>query len=197
MHRPGLLRCSLLLCMLLPLAGQATELYRYVDDHGTTVLSRQGVPPEFISKGYQVLNEQGRVLQEVAPAPTAAELKQILAEKAQASSDTQLLRLYSSPEDVERARVRKLNELDGLLGVARGNLNSAASQQANLQAQAADQERAGRTVPEHVLSQIENQKAEQVRLNAEIARYQQARDEAERSFAADLERVRTLLGTGQ
>lgn len=197
MHRPGLIRYSLLLCLSLPVVAQATELYRYIDDHGTTVLSRQGVPPEFIGKGYQVLNEQGRVLHEVAPAPTAAELKQILAQKAQASSDEQLLRLYSSPADVERARTHKLAELDGLLGVARGNLNSAVSQQASLQAQAADQERAGRSVQAHVLDQIDHQKAEQVRLNAEISRYQQVRDEAERSFAADLARVRQLVGDAQ
>ncbi|MCU1718907.1 DUF4124 domain-containing protein [Pseudomonas sp. 5P_3.1_Bac2] len=183
--------------MALPVVAQAAELYRYIDDHGTTVLSRQGVPPEFISKGYQVLNDQGRVIHEVAPAPTAEELKKILAQKAQASSDEQLLRLYSSPEDVERARSRKLAELDGLLGVARGNLNSAASQQASLQAQAADQERAGRKVQAHLLDQIDSQKAEQVRLNADIARYQQAREEAERNFANDLERVRQLLGDAQ
>ena len=85
-------------------------------------------------------------------------------EKAQALSDVQLLRLYSTPEDVERARQRKLAELDGLIGVARGNLQSVRTQQANLQSQAADHERAGRQVPEHLLAQINNLKEEQRRL---------------------------------
>ncbi|MBP8237047.1 MAG: DUF4124 domain-containing protein, partial [Pseudomonas sp.] len=94
MHRPALTCCSLLLGLLLPVVAGAAELYRYVDDKGTTVLSRQGVPPEHISKGYEVLNDQGRVIQVIPPAPSAEEMKRILADKARASSDAQLLRLY-------------------------------------------------------------------------------------------------------
>ncbi|MFX5952735.1 hypothetical protein ABTE58_18840, partial [Acinetobacter baumannii] len=87
----------------------------------------------------QVLNDQGRVIRTVPPAPTAEELRQRKAAQAQASSDAQLLRLYSSLEDVDRARERRLAELDGLSSVARGNLQSLKLQQANLQGQAANQ----------------------------------------------------------
>lgn len=100
--------------------GGAVELYRYVNDKGVVVLDRQGVPPQYIGKGYQVLNDQGRVIRTVPPAPTAEELRQRKAAQAQASSDAQLLRLYSSLEDVDRARERRLAELDGLSSVARG-----------------------------------------------------------------------------
>ncbi|MGV8455807.1 DUF4124 domain-containing protein, partial [Pseudomonas aeruginosa] len=72
---------------------------------------RQGVPPTYIGKGYQVLHDQGRVIRTVPPAPTAEELRQRKATQAQASSDAQLLRLYSSLEDVDRARERSLAEL--------------------------------------------------------------------------------------
>lgn len=192
MHRRALTRCSLLLGLLLPVVAGAAELYRYVDDKGTTVLSRQGVPPEHISKGYEVLNDQGRVVRVIPPAPSAEEMQRILAEKARASSDAQLLRLYSTPEDVERARQRKLAELDGLIGVARSNLQSARTQQANLQSQAADHERAGRAVPAHLLAQIDNHKAEQQRLKGDIERYQAARKEADSSFNADRDRLKHL-----
>lgn len=87
--------------------GGAVELYRYVNDKGVVVLDRQGVPPQYIGKGYQVLNDQGRVIRTVPPAPTAEELRQRKAAQAQASSDAQLLRLYSSLEDVDRARERR------------------------------------------------------------------------------------------
>ncbi|VTL98770.1 Keratin type II cytoskeletal 75 [Pseudomonas aeruginosa] len=87
--------------------GGAVELYRYVNDKGVVVLDRQGVPPQYIGKGYQVLNDQGRVIRTVPPAPTAEELRQRKAAQAQASSDAQLLRLYSSVEDVDRARERR------------------------------------------------------------------------------------------
>ena len=111
MRTTRLIRCSLLLGLLLPVVASAVELYRYTDERGTTVLSRQGVPPEHIGRGYQVLNEQGRVIRVIPPAPTAEELRRMQLEKARALSDVQLLRLYSTPEDVERARQRKLAEL--------------------------------------------------------------------------------------
>ncbi|MEX6500811.1 DUF4124 domain-containing protein [Pseudomonas zhanjiangensis] len=193
MLKPALIRSTLLLGLLLPALAPATELYRYVDDQGVTVLSRQGVPPELIGKGYEVLNEQGRVIQVVPPAPSAEEMQRLLMEKARAGSDKQLLRLYSSPADVDRARERKLVELDGLIGVAQGNLQSARTQQANLQSQAADYERAGRAVPQQLLSQIDSQKDEQRRLQKEIDRYKELREQAEVSFAADRARLGELL----
>ncbi|MGE8500022.1 MAG: DUF4124 domain-containing protein [Pseudomonas sp.] len=193
MPKPAMIRCSLLFGLLLPALGYAAELYRYVDDKGVTVLSRQGVPPEFIAKGYEVLNDQGRVVKVIPPAPSAEEMKRLVADKARSRSDAQLLRLYTSPEDVDRARERKLNELDGLISVARGNLQSVRTQQSNLQSQAADHERAGRQVPDQLLAQIENQKSEQRRLQKDINRYQDARKEAEASFLADRNRLSELL----
>ncbi len=193
MYKSALTCCSLLLGLLLPVLANATELYRYVDNKGTTVLTRQGVPPEFIGKGYEVLNDQGRVVQVIPPAPSAEEMQRILADKELASSDAQLRRLYSTLDDVERAHQRKLAELDGLIGVARGNLQSVRTQQANLQSQAADHERAGRAVPAHLLAQIDNQKVDQERLKVDIARYQAARKEADSSFKADYDRLKELL----
>lgn len=193
MPHPALNRCLLMCGLLSSLAAPATELYRYVDDHGVTVLNRQGVPPEFIGKGYEVLNEQGRVVKVIPPAPSAEEMRRLLAEKARASSDKQLLRLYSNPADVDRARERKLVELDGLIGVAQGNLQAARTQQANLQSQAAGYERAGRAVPEQLLRQIDGQKDEQLRLQKDIDRYREAREQAEASFAADRARLGELL----
>jgi hypothetical protein len=194
MPRLVVMRCLLLLGLAQPLAVGAAEFYRYVNDQGVTVLSRQGVPPEFIAKGYQVLNEQGRVIQVVPPAPSAAERRRLLVEKARAGTDAQLLRLYTSPEDVDRALGRKLAELDVLIGLARGNLQSVRTQQGNLQSQAAEHERAGREVPEHLITQIDNQIAEQQRLKKDIARYQGARKQAQVSFAADRARLSELLG---
>ncbi len=182
------------LCCSLPLAQAAGELYRYVNDKGVTVLDRQGVPPEFVSKGYQVLNDQGRVIQVVPAAPSPEEMQRRLDAKAQASSDAQLLRLYSSVDDVDRALKRKLGEIDGLISVVRGNLQSLKVQQDNLQGRAADIERAGRAVPEVLVTQINNLREEQQRLEKDIQRYQDTRQQTERTFSADRARIAALLG---
>ncbi len=198
MLRPDVI-CFTLIFSMLTFAGTAAadssvRFYRYVDAKGVTVLDRQGVPSDLISKGYEVLNDQGRVIQVVAPAPSLEERQRALADKARASTDAQLLRLYSTPEDVDRAKARKLAELDGVITVARGNLASLKTQQGNLQGQAADMERAGKQVPDHLVAQIENIKAEQVGVEADIQRYVVGRKQAEASFDADRARLLTLLG---
>ncbi len=201
MAEPGSFRFWMLL-LALPMLAQAAEkgdqqLYRYVNDKGVTVLDRQGVPSQYIGKGYEVLNESGRVIQVVPPAPSPEEMQRRLAEKARASSDAQLLRLYSSVDDVDRAKARKQAELDGLISVARGNLQSLRTQQANLQSQAADKERAGQAVPDQLVAQIDNVKADQVRLLGDIKRYGDLRKQADASFAADRARLSELLGLPQ
>jgi hypothetical protein len=170
------------------------ELYRYTDNNGRVVLDRLGVPPEYVSRGYEVLNEKGRVVRVVPPAPSLEERQRIAEEKAKAKSDEQLLRIYSEPSDVDRARDRKLAELDGLTSVAQSNLHSLRTQQANMQGKAAEYERSGREVPKHLLVQIDNLKAEQAVVEKDIQRYQQSRREAEAAFAADRARLVQLRG---
>ncbi|WP_371231773.1 DUF4124 domain-containing protein [Pseudomonas sp. QE6] len=174
--------------------GSSVELYRYVDDKGGIVIDRQGVPSEYIGKGYEVLNDQGRVIRIVPPAPTPAEIQQRKADAARANSDAQLLRLYTSVQDVDLARDRKLTELDALSSVSRGNLQALKSQHATLQARAADQERAGRQVPAELEAQLSDLRDEERRLEQDINRYQQLREQAIASFAADRARVAQLLG---
>ncbi|BAP42287.1 putative methyl-accepting chemotaxis protein [Pseudomonas sp. StFLB209] len=168
-------------------------LYRYVDSRGITVMDRQGVPPEYAGKGYQVLNAQGRVVQVVPPAPSAEQIRQAEAAKAQAGADAQLLRQYRSVDDVERAKARKLAEIDALIGVAQGNTQGLAAQQASLQGQAADLERAGRAVPQNLIDQMNDLRDQHNALKAEISRYQQARQQAESDFAQLRVRVSSLL----
>lgn len=186
------------LSTLTPSMAQAAEapgvqLYRYVDSRGVTVLDRQGVPPEYVGKGYQVLNAQGRVIKTVPPAPTAEQARQARADQAQADADWQLLNLYSSPEDVDRALARKLAEVDALIGMAQGNVQSLAVQQRNLQGQAADHERAGHPVPQVLIDQLDDLRSQQQGLSLQIQRYQEARRQAEADFAQDRVRLIKLL----
>lgn len=171
--------------------------YRYVDSRGQTVLDRQGVPAEYSGKGYEVLNQRGRVIQVVPPALTGDQLKQAqadaLAAKIQADSDARLLRLYSTLTDIDRARTRKLAELDGLIAVAQSNVQGLAAQMVALRSQAADQERAGRQVPQTLMDQMSDVQDQQQNLNASILRYQAARQSTDAGFAQDRARLQVLL----
>lgn len=194
MRIPVAVRTLLLLGVICPVLASAAELYRYVDERGVVVLDRHGVPPQHISRGYQVLNEQGRVVREVPPAPTAEEFARLQAQKARDASDAQLLRLYASVEDVERAEARKLSELDSVIGLSQGNLQSIRNQRSSLQKQAANHERAGRKVPANLMAQISNLEKEEQSLLRDLQRFEKARADAEVSFADDRQRVAELLG---
>ena len=168
-------------------------LYRYVDSRGVTVLDTQGVPPEYAGKGYEVLNQRGRVIQTVPPAPTADEIRQAKAAKLQADADAQLTHLYSSVADIDRARNRRLAELDALIAVAQGNVKGLAAQQSALQSQAADQERAGRQVSKTLLDQMDDLRDQQQNLAGDVQRYQAAREQADAAYGVDRARLQKLL----
>ncbi|MFY1665949.1 DUF4124 domain-containing protein [Pseudomonas sp. Pseu.R1] len=180
--------------------GPGIVFYRYVDSRGVTVLDRQGVPPEYAGKGYEVLNQRGRVIQVVPPAPTADQAREAReaqaaaqAAKVQSDADAQLLHLYSSVSDVDRARTRKLAEIDALISVAHSNIQGLANQQASLQSQAADQERAGHPVPQGLIDQMSDLQDQQQNLKVDILRYQTNRQQADADFTQDRARLQQLL----
>jgi chromosome segregation ATPase len=188
-----------LVAWLLPLAAFAAppvapvQLYRYLDDRGVTVLDRQGVPPEFVSKGYQILNAQGRVLQTIAPAPTEQEAQAAATHRAQAQADAKLRARYTGVDDLERTRQRQLAEIDGQISVVNANLQTLQAQQASLQGEAASQERNGQAVSPMVLDQLEALRQHRVELNAQVQRYQQMRADTDRAFTADRARLQQLM----
>lgn len=183
-----------LLLIALPLAGQAAELYRYLDRNGTLVIDRQGVPPEYAGKGYDVLNEQGRVIRKIAPALPAAELDRQARERQQAVVDGQLRKLYSNVEDVDRAKARKLTELDGLMQIKKANLEAARQLQSQLMEQAAVQQRNGQALPADLQARLDAAAADQVRLQADLQRYAELRTSTSAAFDTDRARMQRLEG---
>ncbi|HCV79051.1 DUF4124 domain-containing protein [Pseudomonas oryzihabitans] len=181
-----------LLLIALPLAGQAAELYRYLDRNGTLVIDRQGVPPEYAGKGYDVLNEQGRVIRKVAPALPAAELDRRERERQQALVDGQLRKLYSNVEDVDRAKARKLTELDGLMQIKKANLEATRQLQSQLMQQAAVQQRNGQALPADLQARLDAAAADQLRLQADLQRYAELRTSTSAAFDADRARMQRL-----
>lgn len=179
--------------MLVGAAAQA-ELYRYVDGNGGVVLSRHGVPAELIGNGYEVLSEQGRLLRVVPPAPTPAQRVELRAREERAALDAKLLRLYSSVEDVERARLRKLAELDGLIDIAEANLQALQAQRRQrLEREQVDPGRRGAGLTEHDARLASDEAV----LQQQMAHYRELRMQAQAGFARDAQRLAELLDTAR
>lgn len=195
--RAGALLCLLAALVALPTLaadGPPVLLYRYVDSHGVTVLDRQGVPPDVVAKGYQVLNVQGRVVQTVPPAPTADEIRQQQAASAQAAADAELVRQYPNLQELDRARAHRLADVDGMVALANGNLQTLQDQQNSVQTQAADLQRNGHAVPQELIEQIKGIEGQRADVKARIVNYQAIRQQTDQQFAQDRARLVKLLG---
>lgn len=173
------------------------DLYRYVDDRGTTVLDSR-VPAEFVSRGYEVLDAHGRVKEVMPAAPTREEReasrRASAEQERQRAADATLLRLYSSPSDLDRARQRQVSQIDNLIATSEGNISVLRDQRDELQARAAAQERAGRTVEAHLIQEIGQVDAEIERLQRLIVAKRSEIEEVNTAFERQRERLVALLG---
>lgn len=187
--------------LLLSQVALANQFYRFKVD-GKTVL-KDYVPSEYAHLGYEVLNSRGIVVEVVERAPTeeeraekaareAAKQKRQLAIETQKKEDQVLLRLYSRPEDVERARQRRTLELDSYIQLQRRNIADLTEKLEKEQTRAANIERNGREVPARVranIVQLQNGIKDSER---NIKQRQDAMDTLTQKMAEQYERVRIL-----
>ena len=192
-------------CVLLLPASAGAELYKYKNEDGVTVLDSH-VPARYVRNGYSILSLDGRVLEVVPRALTDEEIKQRdqeLAEQErlerqrrdQEIADQNLLRLYSTPGDVIRARDTKLASIESFINTQQGNIRRLETQKRQLESTLADVERAGGRISQDTLDRIRSIEGRIQQIEAEI------RDKREEvaalgvGFAADLKRVRELYGS--
>jgi|SRR5690554_4782095 len=189
----------LLLLAVVPLGAQAhgkttaVEYYRYTDREGQVVISRQGVPNDLIGNGYEVLNENGRVIRRIPRAPTPQELEQRRLQEQQAREDRRLLRLYTLADDVERARDSKLAEVDTLINVYQTDIFELTARRKELLGRAANLERGGREVPHDLLDSISSIEREEADLLHRMAVAEQEKEAIRQEFSRERERLLFLL----
>jgi predicted RNase H-like nuclease (RuvC/YqgF family) len=172
--------------------------YRYTDENGQMVISNT-VPQEAVKRGYQILNQQGRVIREVAPALTEEEIAAREARKReeqrleeQRKQDAMLLKRFSSPDSAVKAMHRKIEELESLIQLKQGNISVLESQLQNEQSRAADMERQGREVLQGVLQKISRLEQQIGELEAEIADQRSDIDAARQEFLEDIRRLEQI-----
>jgi hypothetical protein len=186
---------ALTLVAILPLASSAAfaetkpqvHMYRYTNSKGTVVTSNS-IAPEFARKGYQIVTIGGDVLQTVPPEPTAEDrakaaqdAKDKLSVAQQAEEDKQLLLRYSTMDEIQFAKQRKLAEINNKIVLLNSNVSTLESQIDAEQQRAATYERNGQPVPSILLKKIDDLKKELKATNDQVAsRKQELADETVR-----------------
>ncbi|MCG8673097.1 MAG: DUF4124 domain-containing protein [Pseudomonadales bacterium] len=181
----------------------ATRFYRYEDENGLKVI-HDSIPPEMVHKGYDILGADGRLIRKVPRALTKEEIEAIkakkesgavLAEQAakQAEADKRLLTIFSNPQDAERARDRKLEALDVLISVNRGNIARLKSEFEIAQQQAATRERAGQKVPDHMIEKMDRVDRQIQKLETNITEKELEKTMVREQYAKDIDRLKFLM----
>ncbi len=175
-------------------------MYRYTDENGRMVISNT-IPQEATKRGYDILSNNGRVVETIPPAPTDEEIAAREAEKqrqkelaAQQERDRLLLKRYSHPDQAVRAMHRKIRELKGLIQLKRGNISVISNQLDSEQSRAANIERSGGTIPESMLEKIRRLESQIRDLEREISIQSQEIDELRADFEADIKRLEQVTG---
>ena len=191
----------MLLGTLLP--AEAAQLFRYRNDDGVVVLSST-LPPRYATRGYTILDHRGQVIREVSRQLTeaevrareeqeAAEAEARRAREERARRDRELVRLYSSPDDVTRAMDRRIESIEGAVATMRTGIQRQRDRRSELRSRAADLERAGRPVPDVLIEEMESIEENIANREEEIAGRRQEIDAIRDSFARDRARLRFLL----
>ncbi|WP_143247571.1 hypothetical protein [Agaribacterium haliotis] len=151
------LYCCLTLQQLYAQTGEV--LYRYVNEHGVPVINHS-IPARYAQKGYEILNRSGEVIKVVAPAPSQDEIAEAEQRRNLLAEFKILKRRYSSIDDIEQAKQRKLDSITTNIRILNGTISNLESNIDDLVSNAAVFERKGRAVPENLLNQIKDARAE-------------------------------------
>jgi vacuolar-type H+-ATPase subunit I/STV1 len=189
-------------CHIQQALSQGSELYRYRNKEGNVVVDHR-VPPEYVSGGYEVLNENGVVIRVVPRSLTEQERADISARRNLEDAalkeqerlrewDESLLLRYSTVADIEAARDRALRELRIRVSILKSNRRTLRVQVENYQAQAADMERRKQAVDEARLKSIARLQRDIAATERQIAEREREIDEVDASFGRDIERFRML-----
>lgn len=184
-----------------------SQIYRWVDQDGQVHYSDQ-IPPSHSSRGHTRINDTGIAVEVVPPAKTPEEWRreqdlerlrqrqQRLLEE-QAAADNLLLRSYGSIGDIEAARNNNLATIDAAILVTRNEIRRQQEALTGLYTEAADLERAGRTVPDTLGGRILQLETAIHDAYARILEREQQKQQIRESFARDIQRFQELRGLAQ
>lgn len=161
------------------------------------------VPPEYSQQGHQELSKQGMVMEEQKRARTEEELKAeavkaaALAEQKrireeQVKQDSNLLKTFSSIEDIELVRDERLKAIDASIKLAEKRTETIQADLDKRIQSAADAERAGNAPNEALLKDIESLRRQINNNNEYIAEKRQEHEETNKEYAGNIERFKQL-----
>ncbi len=166
-------RAVLFLLLLVTPWVTAKELYRYQDNAGLQVTS-DTLSPEAAINGYEVINEQGRVLRISKPQRLPIQSSQ------QSEQDQYLLSSFSSVDEISVLKNRKLRLLARDIQHLQNNIKGLVAREGLILQEAVNMEMAGELVSQSILDRL----AQVQKSRREIQQLLEDREEDRRSTNA-------------
>jgi hypothetical protein len=193
--------CAILLT-LQSLSAIGAKLYRWVDDEGNVQFSDK-VPPEHAHRERSRLNERGLEVERVDRAQTKEEvaqekeLERLRAEKErlikeQQARDQVLLRTFRSEDDILMARDGKLASIDVQIKVGQDAIKRLKQRLADMQKNAATQERQNGFVSKRLQQDIEKTRIQMEDNYAAILNKERSKQQITEKHDEDIGRFRIL-----
>lgn len=156
----------------------AGQFYRYKNENGQLVLT-QTLPAKYVDKGYDILNEKGRLVKSIPPALSAEEIKlrdekleaerlALIEKQKQDAIDEELKQLYSQPNDVVRVLNRKFVDIQSVVEIKRSKIENLKSQIIDEESRAAERQRKGFPVGEDAIEKLKFLKKDIVNTQIDI-----------------------------
>ena len=185
-------RGLLILVLLVNSTAFASQFYRWVDAEGNTYIQSY-IPPEFVAGGYEIIDDNGVILKQVAPQISEAERKAneavSMSKEMQRARDQELLKLYRSPTDVDRTMKTWLSRMDMEVRVKQNRIRIKENEFDTLQATAANLEKTGQDIDTELLSKMKSIELEIQQFRLEIREIELRQDESRSEFMLDRDRM--------
>lgn len=188
--------CGLAMVLLVPVAD-AARLYRFKNSDGVWVIS-SSIPTDRVAFGYALVDETGRVIEEVAPQPSEEEAKVFLAKRDARRAREEAIRridlLYGSEADIDYALRKALRSIDTSIANTEANILHLRSQRQRLEDQAARIERAGNQIDQSLVDNIGALDTQINTLEIELQKRQEQKDVERERHAKDRTLFREVYG---
>jgi|OM-RGC.v1.018321728 hypothetical protein len=182
-----MIKTVLLMVLIVPwMALDAAELYRYYNQQGVLVTT-DTPPADAAVDDYEVVSESGRVLRIVSALEGREELS-----SDQSKQDRYLLSSFSSVDEIQSLKARKIELLLREIEQLKNNLAALAKRENTIYFDAANIELSGEAVPASVSEQLQILKDARTELNATLTLRRQEYDAVERRYNEYIARFRQL-----
>ena len=190
------------------LAGAAlpaeAKIYRWVDAQGNVHYS-DTLPVRDSGRGNDLLSKDGLVVKhhdstaqkKAQEAAAAAARVQRESEQKKQRRDQALLATYTTPQEIDLARDRALDNYRLIVKSTQMRLDQVAGNLTELQSRAASFTRANKPVPAYLSAELARAQSDQASLTAEIQQNRQTMAQTRAQYAADKARFIELTGAGK